>query len=132
MRWINKPRKKTRREIVLEYIKFIKIMGYYDSLTHFMYSLARRKCVIAYSDNGFKKKYSLSDVISHNQVMINYFECILSTCGSSISRWVIKEHFICRPLQSKLHGYMEVEALTNLLMSYFKDKHIDNCIIVDN
>lgn len=132
MRWINKPRKKTRREIVLEYIKFIKIMGYYDSLTHFMYSLARRKCVIVYSDNSFKKKYSLSDVISHNQVMINYFECILSTCGSSISRWVIKEHFICRPLQSKLHGYMEVEALTNLLMSYFKDKHIDNCIIVDN
>ena len=78
MRWINKPRKKTRREIVLEYIKFIKIMGYYDSLTHFMYSLARRKCVIVHLDNGFKEKYDLSDVISHNQVMINYFEYILS------------------------------------------------------
>ena len=132
MRWINKPRKKTKREIVLEYIKFIKIMGYYDSLTYFMYSLARRKCVIVHLDNGFKEKYDLSDVISHNQVMINYFEYILSTCGGCISRWVIKEHFIYRPLQSKLHAYMEVEALTNLLMSYFKDKHIDNCIIVDN
>jgi hypothetical protein len=53
MRWIDKPRKKTRREIVLEYIKFVKTMGYFDRLVSNMYLLASARKSSYVCVNGF-------------------------------------------------------------------------------
>lgn len=120
MRWTDKPRKKTKREIVLEYIKFMKIMGYYPKLIAYMYSMA-----------SMNNSYA-SGRLSNNQAMIGYFERILVRCGTHIRSWVIKEYFIYRPLGMNVFNYhSKLDPINDLLWSYFKDKHIDNCIIID-
>lgn len=131
MRWIDKPRKKTRREIVLEYIKFLKIMGYYSELVAYMYSLARDKgtYVHFYSKDKKVNTYMKSDITSHNQVMIGFFEYQLESCGTHLREWVVRERLIQWPL--KMYDYNKSWDLTELLWSYFKEKHIDNCIIID-
>ena len=126
MRWTDKPRKKTKREIVLEYIKFMKIMGYYPKLVSYMYSTARWKGYVSIYKRSY---YEESSIVSHNQMMIGYFEDILVRCGTHLNEWVIREHFIQRPLG--MHDYNKSWEISALLWSYFKDKHIDNCIIVD-
>ena len=63
MRWTDKPRKKTRREIVLEYIKFMKIMGYYDRLVTYMYRVARYDGSYMY----IKGQYREAKVLCHKQ-----------------------------------------------------------------
>ena len=124
MRWTDKPRKKTRREIVLEYIKFMKIMGYYDRLVTYMYKSARNN----HSYINLRGRYYETMVFCHNQFMILYFENVLRNY-SRLERWVVRDYFIRYPLGMNINdGY----DLTQLLFSYFKDKHIDNCIIVDN
>lgn len=127
MRWIDKPRKKTRREIVLEYIKFVKIMGYFDRLVSNMYLLASARKSSYVWVNGF---YHYSDIVLHNKCMIDYLETKLRNhFGSSL---VLTEVCNCLIRQAlNVWDYNESWNLTYLLMSYFKDKHIDNCIIVD-
>ena len=126
MRWIDKPRKKTRREIVLEYIKFVKTMGYFDRLVSNMYLLASaRKTYVCV--NGF---YHKSDIVLHNKCMIGYLETQLRNhFGSSLVLTRVRDCLIRQTLN--VWDYNESWDLTYLLMSYFKDKHIDNCIIVD-
>ena len=127
MRWTDKPRKKTRREIVLEYIKFIKIMGYYDKLVTYMYRVARYDGSYMY----IKGQYREAKVLCHKQCMISYFETELRNHNrnTKLVEWVVRDYFIRYPLGMNINdGY----SLTQLLFSYFKDKHIDNCIIVDD
>jgi hypothetical protein len=127
MRWTDKPRKKTRREIVLEYIKFLKIMGYYDKLVTYMYRVARYDGSYMY----IKGQYREAKVLCHKQCMISYFETELRNHNrnAKLIEWVVRDYFIRYPLGMNINdGY----DLTQLLFSYFKDKHIDNCIIVDN
>jgi hypothetical protein len=128
MRWIDKPRKKTRREIVLEYIKFVKTMGYFDRLVSNMYLLASaRKSTYYVLVNGF---YHHSDIVLHNRCMIAYLETLLrNNFGSSLTKERVRSYLIRQTLN--IWDYNESWDLTYLLMSYFKDKHIDNCIIVD-
>ena len=129
MRWIDKPRKKTRREIVLEYIKFMKIMGYYPKLVHYMYRIASFKdgCVSFYDKKG-NMRYCRRDIVSHNQVMIGYFEELIGRCGTHLNVWTIREQLVQHPLG--MYDYNKSWTITELLWSHFKDKHIDNCIIV--
>ena len=115
-------------EIVLEYIKFMKIMGYYDSLVAYMYRLSK-------DNNGYmeyvhvKGQYREVRVLCHKQCMISYFETELRNhCDTKLDMWVVRDYFIRYPLRLNL---IEAYGLTDLLFSYFKDKHIDNCIIVD-
>ena len=127
MRWIDKPRKKTRREIVLEYIKFVKIMGYFDRLVANMYRLANNNRDRYFYLDGFG---SGSDIVLHNRCMIAYLETLLrNNFGSSLSDIRVREYLIRQTLG--IWDYNKSWDLTYLLMSYFKDKHIDNCIIVD-
>ena len=118
MRWTDKPRKKTKREIVLEYIKFMKIMGYYPKLVSYMYYMSRAN-----------SSYSAS--LSNKQAMIGYFEGVLVRCGTHLNEWIIREYFINRPLNLNTYNYSKAWDITDLLWSYFKDKHIDNCIIIN-
>lgn len=126
MRWINKPRKKTRREIVLEYIKFMKIMGCYPKLVSLMYNIAREKGLSIYLGTH----YQTSNVVSHKQHMIEYFiTTFRNHCrGTKLNEWFVREYLIVYPLN--MHDYNKSWDLTELLMSYFKEKHLDNCIIV--
>lgn len=127
MRWIDKPRKKTRREIVLEYIKFVKTMGYFDRLVSNMYLLASARKSSYVWVNGF---YHQSDIVLHNKYMIGYLETQLRNhFGSSLVLARVRDCLIRQTLN--VWDYNESWDLTYLLMSYFKDKHIDNCIIVD-
>lgn len=127
MRWTDKPRKKTRREIVLEYIKFMKIMGYYDRLVTYMYMVAKDERMHVY----VKGQYREAKVLCHKQCMISYFETELRNhnTNTKLLEWVVRDYFIRYPLRITTY---EAFDITNLLFSYFKDKHIDNCIIVDD
>lgn len=127
MRWTDKPRKKTRREIVLEYIKFLKIMGYYDKLVTYMYRVARYDG----SYMHIKGQYREAKVLCHKQCMISYFETELRNHNrnTKLVEWVVRDYFIRYPLGMNIN---DAYNLTQLLFSYFKDKHIDNCIIVDD
>lgn len=127
MRWTDKPRKKTRREIVLEYIKFLKIMGYYDKLVTYMYRVARYDG----SYMHIKGQYREAKVLCHKQCMISYFEAELRNHNrnTKLVEWVVRDYFIRYPLGMNIN---DAYNLTQLLFSYFKDKHIDNCIIVDD
>jgi hypothetical protein len=60
--------------------------------------------------------------------MILYFENVLRNY-SRLERWVVRDYFIVYPLGINIY---DAYNLTDLLFSYFKDKHIDNCIIVDD
>ena len=126
MRWTDKPRKKTRREIVLEYIKFMKIMGYYDKLVTYMYRIAKYDGSHMY----VKGQYREAKVLCHKQCMISYFETELRNHNrnSKIIEHVLMDYFIRYPLRIDIN---DAYVLTKLLLSYFKEKHIDNCIIVD-
>lgn len=129
MRWIDKPRKKTRREIVLEYIKFVKIMGYFDRLVANMYYLGSTS-ISANRHVFLNGLYQKSDIVLHNRCMIAYLETLLrNNFGSSLSDIRVREYLIRQTLG--IWDYNKSWDLTYLLMSYFKDKHIDNCIIVD-
>ena len=128
MRWTDKPRKKTRREIVLEYIKFMKIMGYYNKLVTYMYRIAKYDGSHMY----VKGQYREAKVLCHKQCMISYFETELRNHNrnTKLVEWAVANYLIKYPLG--ISDIYEVQNLTSLLFSYFKDKHIDNCIIVDD
>ena len=118
MRWIDKPRKVSRKQIVLEYIKFMKIMGYYKNLVAYMYEKSK--------DTGLyihvKGEYREANVLCHKQFMISYFETELRNhCNSRLSDWVFRTYFI----------RYEAWSLTELFSSYLKERHLNNCIIVD-
>ena len=127
MRWTDKPRKKTRREIVLEYIKFMKIMGYYDNLVSYMYKMSKFDGRHKYINGQYRE----AKVLCHKQSMISYLETELRihNPSSKLVEWVVRDYFIKYPLSINTY---EAYDITCLLFSYFKDKHIDNCIIVDN
>jgi hypothetical protein len=128
MRWIDKPRKKTRKEVVLEYIKFMKVMGYYDSIVAYMYHLSNDDRAYVH----IRGQYQEAKILCHKQSMIEYFETQLRNhCRSTLTEWVIRDYFIRYPLRMRGIGLLEVHYLTQLLFSYFKEKHIDNCILVD-
>ena len=126
MRWIDKPRKKTRREIVLEYIKFMKIMGYYNKLVAHMYTVAKDERLHVY----VKGQYREAKVLCHKQCMISYFETELRNHNQSnkLIEWAFCDYLVRYPLGINVN---DAYNLTKLLFSYFKEKHIDNCIIVD-
>jgi hypothetical protein len=128
MRWIDKPRKKTRREVVLEYIKFLKIMGYYPNVVAYMYRQSR----IPYAHVALPNKFGTltvhdCNVLSHNECMIKYFEAQLHY-ERVLNKWRIKGLFVDYPLDSP---YSKSYDVLNLLWSYFEEKHIANCILVD-
>ena len=127
MRWTDKPRKKTRREIVLEYIKFMKIMGYYSNLVAYMYETSRQEGLHMY----IKGQYREAKTLCHNRCMIDYFERELRNHNpsSKLVEWVVRDYFIRYPLRTTTY---EAHDITTLLFSYFKDKHIDDCIIIGN
>ncbi len=128
MRWTDKPRKKTRREVVLEYIKFLKIMGYYPNVVAYMYRLSR----IPYAHVVLPNKFGTltvhdRNVLSHNECMIKYFEAQLHY-ERELKKWRVKEQFVDYPLHLP---YSESFDVLNLLWSYLEEKHIANCILVD-
>jgi hypothetical protein len=128
MRWINKPRKKTRREVVLEYIKFLKIMGYYPNVVAYMYRLSRMPYAHVTLPNRFGTlSVHESNVLSHNECMIKYFEAQLHY-ARELNKWRVKEQFVDYPLHLP---YSKSCDMLNLLWSYFEEKHIANCILVD-
>ena len=128
MRWIDKPRKVTRRQIVLEYIKFIKIMGLFHKLEKYMYDMARSGGYIFIMDKGYPRYHFKSDVI-HKQSMIGFFETQLSRyCGNKLDNVALREFFIRHPLD--IHDYNKSLELTELLILYLKEKHLNNCIII--
>jgi hypothetical protein len=125
MRWIDKPRKVSRKQIVLEYIKFMKIMGYYKNLVAYMYEKSK--------DSGLyihvKGEYREANVLCHKQFMISYFETELRNhCNSRLNDWVFRTYFIRYPLGI---GDYEAWSLTELFSSYLRERHLNNCIIVD-
>lgn len=127
MRWIDKPRKKTRREVVLEYIKFLKIMGFYPNVVALMYRLSKLNAhAVLPNKFGTLSTYD-SNVLSHNECMIKFFETQLYYMRQ-LEKWRIKEMFIDYPLNL---GYSKGYDALNLLWSYFEEKHIANCILVD-
>ena len=124
MRWVDKPRKKTPREIVLEYIKFLKIMGYYHLAVNNMYNLSRLRGNYVQLYKGHIVRNYKIDILMHNQNMIRYLEAIL--CYST---YLDKNH-CTRFIYLLSLGYIETMDLTELLWSYFKEKNIANCIII--
>ena len=112
---------------MLEYIKFMKIMGYYNKLVAYMYIVAKDERLHVY----VKGQYREAKVLCHKQCMISYFETELRNRNGNtkLLEWVVRDYFIRYPL--RINTY-EAYDITRLLFSYFKDKHIDNCIIVDN
>ena len=125
MRWIDKPRKVSRKQIVLEYIKFMKIMGYYKNLVAYMYEKSKENSLYIH----VKGEYREANVLCHKQFMISYFETELRNhCSTKLSEWVIRTYFIRYPLSI---GEYEAWSLTELLFSYLKERHLNNCIIVD-
>ena len=77
MRWQDRPRKKTPREIVLEYIKFLKIMGYYNLAVKNMYNLSRlHGNYVQLYKNHIARNYKI-DILMHNQNMIRYLEAMV-------------------------------------------------------
>ena len=124
MRWVDKPRKKTPREIVLEYIKFLKIMGYYHLAVKSMYNLSRlHGNYVQLYENHIVRNYKI-DILMHNQNMIRYLEAVVC-----YNRHLDKYH-CTRFIYLLSLGYIETMDLTELLWSYFKEKHIANCIII--
>ena len=124
MRWIDKPRKKTCREIVLEYMKFLKIMGYHHLAVKSMYNLSRlHGNYVQLYKNHIVRNYPIN-ILMHNQNMINYLEVIV--CNSTH----LDKNKCIRLLYLLSLGYAETRDLTELLWSYFKEKHIANCIII--
>jgi hypothetical protein len=128
MRWTDKPRKKSRRAVVLEYIKFLKIMGYYPNVVAYMYRLSR----MPYAHVALPNKFGTlsvrdSNVLSHNECMIKYFEAQLHY-ERVLNKWRIKGLFVDYPLDLP---YSKNYDVLNLLWSYFEEKHIANCILVD-
>lgn len=118
MRREDKLRKKTRKEIVLEYIKFLKIMNLYSK---FRYEWWKKpcinKCSSPYSLSFFYDKYYRSI----NRLMIDWY----------IQRFryyktiVFDRKKMCAIFKL---NYNSVEA--DLLWLHLKDKHIANCIII--
>ena len=128
MRWTDKPREKTRRDVVLEYIKFMKIMGYYPNVVAYMYRLSRMPYAYVVLPNKFGTlAVHDSNVLSHNECMIKHFEAQLYY-ESVLNKWRIKEQFVDYPLHL---SYGESYDVLNLLWSYFEEKHIANCKLVD-
>jgi len=127
MRWIDKPRKKTRREVVLEYIKFLKIMGYYPDVVAFMYRLSKLNAHVALPNKFGTLSVRDSNVVVHNECMIKFLEGQLHYI-KQLEKWRIKEIFIDYPLNL---GYSKGYDALNLLWSYFEEKHIANCKLVD-
>ena len=127
MRWIEKPRKKTRREVVLEYIKFLKIMGYYPDVVAFMYRLSKLNAHVALPNKFGTLSVRDSNVLSHNECMIKYFEAQLHY-ERELKKWRIKAQFVDYPLGLP---YSKGCDVLNLLWSYFEEKHIANCKLVD-
>jgi len=126
MKWIDKPRKKTPREIVLEYIKFLKIMGYYHLAVKSMYSLSRlRGNYVQLYKNRQVGIYRI-DILMYNQNMIRYLEAMVR-----YNRRLDKYH-CTRFIYSLNLEYIEKMDLTEVLWSYFKEKHIANCIIIED
>ena len=127
MRWTDKPRKKTRKEIVLEYIKFMKIMGYYSELVSYMYRISKDTNAYFFLHDGYYR----ADTVSHKEYMIEYFvTTIRNHCRTNLTQFFAREFLIQRPLNS-YYDYNRSWDLTELLWSYFKEKHMDNCIIID-
>ena len=125
MRWIDKPRKVSRKQIVLEYIKFMKIMDYYKNLVAYMYNRSKDTGIYIH----VKGEYREANVLCHKQSMISYFETELRNhCNSKLTEWAVRDYFIMYPL-----GMRNYDAwnLTDLFFSYLKEKHLNNCIIVD-
>ena len=120
--------KKTRREVVLEYIKFLKIMGYYTNVVAYMYRLSRMPYAYVVLPNKFGiLSVHDSNVLSHNECMIKYFEAQLRY-EVVLNKWRIKGLFVDYPLNLP---YSKNYDVLNLLWSYFEEKHIANCILVD-
>ena len=118
MRWFDKPRGKTIREIVLEYIKFLKITGYFHLAVKMMYLYSRRYMGASYApiykDHSFT--YCSTQNLSHNRSML----CRHTRMYKSVSIALVD--FL------KLR-YSESIELKELLWLYFEEKHIANCII---
>lgn len=127
MRWTDKPRKKTRRDVILEYIKFLKIMGFYPNVVALMHRLSKLNSHVALPNKfGTLSMYD-TNVVSHNECMIKFFEAQLYYMRQ-LEKWRIKEIFIDYPLQLPYRKSCDV---LHLLWSYFEEKHIANCILVD-
>lgn len=126
MRWTDKPRKKTRRDVVLEYIKFMKLMGFYPNLVAYMHKLSKCSRVFLPDKEGELILYE-ANVVSHNECMIKYFEGRLHYMHQ-LNKWQLKEVFIDYPLHLPFSRACDV---LNLLWSYFEEKHIANCKLVD-
>ena len=129
MRWIDKPRKKTRRDVVLEYIKFLKIMGLYSNAVAYMYreseSLSGR--VVPLYNSKKLVSYSNCNVLCCNKHMIQYLEGRL-IYTSKLSKEAIGFLLVMVSLNARP---TTVGDIVNLLWSYFQEKHIANCILVD-
>jgi hypothetical protein len=125
MRWFDKPRKKTSREIVLEYVKFLKITGYFHLAVKMMYLYSRRYMGASYApiykDHSFT--YCSTKNLSHNRSMIMFIE-------SMLCRHTRMYKSVSIALVDFLRlRYSESIELKELLWLYFEEKHIANCII---
>ena len=129
MRWTDKPRKKTRRDVVLEYIKFMKIMGYYPTLVAYMYKFPKLSGYVSIMNRDGYRISHTSDTVCHNECMIKYFEERLHHLRQ-LDKWQLKEIFIDYPLNFRL-PYSKACNVLDLLWSYFEEKHIANCKLVD-
>lgn len=124
MRWTDKPRKKTRREFILEYIKFIKTMGLYPNLVAYMYKYSTYGGYLSLDERIYELK-----VICHKQYMIRYLVNILKIQCNKIPYWYTIETYLFRyPFAMPPK---EARDITSLFFSYLKDKHMDNCIFID-
>ena len=78
----------------------------------------------------FRDKNSESEEYKITHEIVSYFETELRNHNrnTKLLEWVVRDYFIRYPLAMNINeGY----SLTALLFSYFKDKHIDNCVIID-
>lgn len=128
MRWENKPRKKTSKEIVLEYIKFMKTMGYFHILTKVMYNMGKlHGNYVPLYKYHLVKIYPVENLI-HKQNMIRYFQASLVNT-STFRKYDCERIFVYGVISPYLSIRERIDII-ELLWSYFKDKHIANCTIV--
>ena len=118
MRWEDKPRKKTPKEIVLEYIKFLKLMNLYGK---FRYKWWEKPC-IEYSEWFSTPIINEKYYRSINRLMIDWYVQRFGYYGTRI----FDRNRMCAIFQ--LNNY---SVITDLLWLHFKDKHIANCIITE-
>jgi len=122
MRWIDKPRKFNAEIIVIQYFKFLKMMGIFNKTLTTYYNAPS-----SYFD-AWTEKRNLSFIYSNSskKLMIIFFTNRLKYY-KNLTKYVLYDVFWNGNVLAK-----EDKTKLELFWEYLKEKHMQNCIICDS